>query len=268
MPDVWSSVAELDEATQSLLADVLETRGADPKQRGMRVAFLDSIPFPAESRVLDIGCGTGVLTRALAGLPAVAEVVGVDPAPSLLERARALTAGLGNVSFLEGDARALPMSDADFDVLVFDSTLSHVPDVERALSEAHRVSRSEGWLAVFDGDYATTTVALSDHDPLQQCVEAMMATSVNDRYLMRRLPSLLDEHGFEVVQFDSHGFVDMASDGYMMTVVERGIDLLRSEGQIGETTAVALTEEARYRSSQGRFFGHIAYASLLARRSA
>jgi ubiquinone/menaquinone biosynthesis C-methylase UbiE len=56
-----------------------------------------------------------------------------------------------------------------------------VSEPDRALAEVFRVLRPDGWLAAFDGDYATTTVALGDHDPLQVCVDAMMASSVNDR---------------------------------------------------------------------------------------
>ena len=141
MSDVWAAVAALDATTQERLADVLETRGADPQQQALRQAFLADVPFPARARVLDVGCGTGVLTRRLARLPAVETVVGVDPAPTLLARARELAADLPNVTFQEADGRSLPFGDEAFDVVVFDSTLSHVPEPEGALAEAHRVPR-------------------------------------------------------------------------------------------------------------------------------
>jgi trans-aconitate methyltransferase len=66
MPDVWSTVADLDAATQERLAAVLETRGADPQRQAMRRHFLADIPFPEHAHVLEVGCGTGVLTRLLA----------------------------------------------------------------------------------------------------------------------------------------------------------------------------------------------------------
>jgi ubiquinone/menaquinone biosynthesis C-methylase UbiE len=265
MPDVWSTVADLEPAMQRRLGDVLETRGADPQQRAMRMAFLDSISFPAACRVLEVGCGTGVLTRQLAAHPSVGSVVGVDLAGSLLERARELSVDQPQIEYLEGDARDLPAAAGDFDVVVFDSTLSHVPDVEKALAETARVLRPGGRLAAFDGDYATATVALGDQDPLQECVNAMMANSVNDRHIMRRLSSLAREHGFVVERFQSHGFVDTTDDGYMVTVVERGIDLLLAIGQIGDEVAAALRAEVSRRAEQGLFFGHVAYLSLIAR---
>ena len=264
MPDVWSAVASLDGATQERLADVLETRGADAQQRAMRRAFLADLTIPEEARVLEVGCGTGVLTRALARLPNVASVVGVDPAPALIARARELADGISIVEYREADGRELPFEDAAFDVVVFDSTLCHVPMPERALAEAFRVLRPGGRLAAFDGDYATATVGLGDHDPLQACVVAMMANSVNDRWLVRRLPSLVREAGFEVDAFRGHSFIDTGDGGYMLTVVERGIDLLRSAGQISEATATALRAEAQRRVAEGSFFGHIAYGSVIA----
>jgi ubiquinone/menaquinone biosynthesis C-methylase UbiE len=267
MPDVWAAVATLDRTTQDRLADVLETRGADPQQQQMREAFLADVPFPTRARVLDVGCGTGVMTRQIARLPNVDTVVGIDPAPALLERARELAGDLPNITFQEGDGCALPFGEEAFDVVVFDSTLSHVPNPEHVLAEAHRVLRPSAWLAVFDGDYATTTVALGDHDPLQACVEMMMANSVHDRWLMRRLPTLVRAAGLTPEPYQSYGFVETRGD-YMLTVVDRGVDLLSSTGQIGDETAAALKAEARRRVEAGSFFGHIAYGSMSARKAA
>lgn len=265
MPDVWATVADLDTTTQERLAGVLETRGADPQQQQMRRTFLADVEFAEGADVLEVGCGTGVLTRALAALPGVGGVVGVDLAESLVARARELAPGL---RFERADARSLPFADASFDVVVFDSTLSHVPEPERALAEAFRVLRPGGLLAAFDGDYATTTVALDEHDPLQTCVNAMMAGSVTDRRVMRRVPALLRDAGFELARTRSHGFVETGDGGYMLTVVDRGADMLQASGKIGEELAAALKAEARRRAAGGGFFGHIAYVSAVARRPA
>lgn len=268
MPDVWAMVTDLDSATQQRLADVLEARGADPQQQTLRASFLDTVQFQAGARVLEVGCGTGVLIRKLATLPNVTSVTGVDPASSLLAKAREFAKHLSNVRFQEADARSLPFNDHEFDVVVFDSTLSHVPHPEGALIEAFRVLSPAGWLALFDGDYATTTVALHDHDPLQTCVEAMMGNSVNDRWVMRRSPALVRRCGFETIQFRSHGFADTGGGPYMLSIIDRGADLLGASGSIGESLVAELKAEARRRVDTGTFFGHIAYASLTARKPA
>lgn len=266
MPDVWTAVTELDARTQERLADVLEIRGSDPQQQALRTSFLGDITFPKHSRVLEVGCGTGVLTRKLASLPNVESVTGVDPAPSLVEKARELAKNLPGVDFHEADGRSLPFDAASFDVVVFDSTLSHLTAPERALSEAFRVLRPSGWLAAFDGDYATTTVALGDNDPLQTCVDAMMASSVHDRWVMRKASALASGCGFEAIRFRSHGFAETTGSAYMLSVIDRGADILRASGRVGEDLAERLKTEARRRVDAGMFFGHIAYASLTARK--
>ena len=148
MPDVWSNVSELDEATQQRLGEVLETRGADQQQQAMRSAFLADIAFPAGGRVLEVGCGTAVLMRRLATLPEVGSVVGVDTAQSLLDQARELATEMENVTFETADARSLPFENGQFAVVVFDSTLSHVPEPERAVEEARRALQPGGQFAV------------------------------------------------------------------------------------------------------------------------
>ena len=267
MTDVWSEVNQLDAATQDRLADVLETRGADPQHQAMRRSFLGDIEFPAEARVLEVGCGTGVLTRMLASWPGVGEVVGVDPAASLLARAERLADGLRHVVFQEADGRSLPFPGDSFDIVVFDSTLSHVSGPEQTLMEAHRVLKRPGRLAVFDGDYATMTVALGAHDPLQACVDTTMANSVHDRWVMRRLPAMVRRLGFATIALRSHGFVETGEGGYMLTVIDRGADMLVAQGQIDATMAEALKAEARRRHATGTFFGHVAYASLVAHKA-
>jgi ubiquinone/menaquinone biosynthesis C-methylase UbiE len=268
MPDVYARTAELDDATQARLIDVLEKRAADPRQQAMRRHFLADLPVRVGGRVLDVGCGTGALTRLLAGWPGIGEVVGLDPAPAFLAKAREHTRDLPHVAFQEGDGRALPFDGSAFDIVVFDSVLSHISEPDRALAEAFRVLRPGGVLGAFDGDYATTTVALGDHDPLQACANATMANSVTDRWVVRRLPALARGCGFEDARFRSHGFVETAGEGYMLTVVDRGADILYAARQIGSDTAKALKAEARRRLSEGTFFGHIAYGSLIARKPA
>jgi ubiquinone/menaquinone biosynthesis C-methylase UbiE len=266
MPDVWTNFNDLDPSTQERLSDVLETRGSAAAQQAMRRAFLSEIELPTAACVLDVGCGTGTLTRLLGRWPGVASATGVDPGTPLIKKARQLAQGIENIVFREADGGALPFEAGTFDVATFDSVLSHISEPERALTEVLRVLRPGGWLGIFDGDYSTTTVAIGEHDPLQQCVDAMMANSVNDRWIVRRLPALVRRLGFELVGFRSHGFVENIEPTYMLTVIDRGVEILRVAGRISEATAGVLKAEARRRVDDGMFFGHIAYASLTARK--
>jgi ubiquinone/menaquinone biosynthesis C-methylase UbiE len=268
MPDVYANITEAPAAVVDQIATVLELRAADPQQRAMREAYLSELALPENARVLDIGCGTGAVTRVLAGWPRVGEVVGVDPSPSFLRKARELAAGHAGLRFELGDGRDLPFEKGSFDLALFHTTLCHVPSPQRALTEAFRVLRPGGWLAVFDGDYATTTVATGDYDPLQACVEAWVGSSVHDRWLLRRLPTIARGVGFDVVSYRSHGYIQNIHPDYMLTIVGRGIDALTSGGRVGDDVAASLRAEATRRAEAGEFFGHVAYVSLIARKNA
>jgi ubiquinone/menaquinone biosynthesis C-methylase UbiE len=267
MPDPYASIIQADEGMQARLADVLEVRAADPQQRAMLQAYLSELQLPSAAIALDVGCGTGAVSRILAETPGVREVVGIDPSPIFVEKARELGRDHSHLSFQTGDGRALPFADASFELVVFHTTLCHILDAEQALREAHRVLRADGWLAVFDGDYMTTTVAIDTFDPLQRTVDAMVANFVQNPWLTRRLRRILGRIGFTVNSFRSHGYTQTTDPQYMLTIVDRGADLLAAAGSIGAEQAAALKAEARRRAEVGEFFGHISFISLIARKS-
>lgn len=97
-------------------------------------------------RVLDVGCGTGVV--ALTAVRRGARVSGLDLTPALLERARhnAEVAGV-DIDFTEGDAEALPYPDASFDVVLSQFGHMFAPRPAVALKEMLRVLRPGGRIA-------------------------------------------------------------------------------------------------------------------------
>ena len=91
-----------------------------------------------------------------------------------------------------------------------------------------------------------------------------MAGLVHDRWLVRRLPAMVSAAGFGIERFDSHGYLQTSAPDYMLTLVERGADLLVDSGRIDSELAEGLKQEARRRVDDGRFFGFIAFAGLVA----
>lgn len=98
-------------------------------------------------RILDVGCGDGVLGERLA--QAGAEVTGLDADPRMLAAARERPGRLeAKATFIEGDARQIPFADETFDVVVAITVLCFVVDAERAMNEMARVLRPDGRLVI------------------------------------------------------------------------------------------------------------------------
>jgi ubiquinone/menaquinone biosynthesis C-methylase UbiE len=267
VPDPYSQITEADPEVLEMIIDALEKRAADPQLVDMREAYFSWIGMDPKSRILEGGCGTGAVARHLANIDSSYEVVGLDPSPRFIEKAKELSDGISNLQFEIGDALSLPFDNASFDVVVFHTCLCHVPGAETALEEAHRVLRPGGKLAVFDGDYASTTFATGDHDPLEQCATAAMAAFVHDRWLVRKLPRLAKAAGFTVERFDSHGYLQSVNPEYLLAVLGRGADALAGWNQIDESMASALKNEAKRRAVAGEFFGFIGFVSMIAIRA-
>jgi ubiquinone/menaquinone biosynthesis C-methylase UbiE len=264
VPDLYSKITEVAPAVVEQLATAMEVSAADPQHQAMVESYLGDLDLKPGARIVEIGCGSGSIARMIADRPSVGDVVGFDPSPILIERARHVSAAASDVSFQVADGRDLPMPDASFDAAVLHRVLSHAPSPEELVAEAFRVLVPGGRVVVFDGDYSTITLATGDHDPLEVCVAAMVSAFVNDPWVVRRLPVMVQTAGFSHAGMRSHGFVQIGDADYMVSIADRGADNLVSTGRIGAQLADAFKAEARRRVAEGTFYGHIAYASLVA----
>lgn len=106
---------------------------------------LEGIPVPS---VLDVGCGTGMLSEQLLSAFPSCRLTGVDLSPAMVERARARLAGRAEVR--EADAERLPFHDGAFDLVVCNDSFHHCPDPDRAAFQMWRVLRKGGALVLGD----------------------------------------------------------------------------------------------------------------------
>jgi ubiquinone/menaquinone biosynthesis C-methylase UbiE len=105
--------------------------------------LLDAAGAKPNLKALDLCCGQGNVSEAL--LSRGCQVVGIDFSPAMLTLARTR---VPKATFIEADAQDLPFEDAEFDLIVSNLGVCHVPDQPRALAEARRVLRPGGRFAM------------------------------------------------------------------------------------------------------------------------
>lgn len=130
-------------------AGALLSFGQDPRWRRFLVTKTDATPFDT---VLDVACGTAAVSLELVRQKDC-YVVGIDQSPEMLEvgRQRVRLAGATRkVRLQEGDARALPFDDGQFDALTFTYLLRYVEDPAATLRELVRVVKPGGTVAALE----------------------------------------------------------------------------------------------------------------------
>jgi len=134
--EMFATIAPRYDATNRLL-----TAGVDERWRRRAVAELAA---PAGGSVLDVCCGTGDLSFHLLRSDPALHVTGVDFCEPMLEGARRRaqrTTGADRVTFVRGDAMALPFDDGAFDGAIMGFSMRNVVDIVATLREARRVLR-------------------------------------------------------------------------------------------------------------------------------
>jgi ubiquinone/menaquinone biosynthesis C-methylase UbiE len=110
--------------------------------------LLDGMQMDFSGPVLEIACGTGVLTRLLRErIPAQVELVATDLSPAMLGYARDRMRDVRGIAWREADAQDLPFEDGSFAAVFCAFGFMFVPDRQRALREARRVLAPGGPLA-------------------------------------------------------------------------------------------------------------------------
>ena len=155
----------------------------------------DAAGLTPASRVLDLACGPGIVTAALA--PYAGAVTALDLTPAMVARARqrSLDDGLDNVHCALGLAEGLPFADDSFDVIVNRSALHHFPHPEAALAEMARVLRPAGRLVISD----VVSSDAAEESALHNALEVLRDPS-HVRMLPRsELTGILQGHGLREV---------------------------------------------------------------------
>ncbi len=268
--DIFQSIGSLDPEGVHKIVDRLEFRGRDPVFVGMRETYLERIDLGACKALLDLGCGTGVVSRALAVRDGfTAEITGIDYSPELVEAASRLAAeeGLaGRVTFRTGDSHSLSDADNSFDVVLAHTLVSHVSDPAAVIAEAARVVRPGGTVAIFDGDYASLTFGAGDAARNAEVVSMILDAAVANPYVLRRLPAALANHGLNLAHFLPEVLAEARTGSFFLNMADSYIPMVVRTGNLSEDEAAAWLSTQHRASDEGAFFGACNYYTYIAQK--
>ena len=168
----------------------------------MRLLHSDTC-YPPMSVVLEVGCGTGAQTVALAQSSPGARIISIDiSADSLAEaKARVGAADIANVEFLEADIFALPFSPDSFDHVFVCFVLEHLSRPREALAALKKLLRPGGTITAIEGDHGSAYFH-PDSEAARTaigCLIELQRAAGGNALIGRELYPLLDHAGFAAV---------------------------------------------------------------------
>lgn len=160
--------------------------------------YRERVISAAQGRVLELGIGSGLNLPFYS--PQAQEIIGLDPAPRLLARAREVSSGLPlPVSFMEASAEAIPLADKSIDTAVTTWTLCTIPAVVQALGEVRRVLRPGGRLLFVEHGLAPDANIRKWQDWLTPAWKRIGGGC----HLNRPIRSLIEQSGFAIAQLET-----------------------------------------------------------------
>lgn len=270
--DPYRNILEVPEDVLESLAGEMERRSSVAEIAGMQRKVLTQAlqglcgGSSGGAVVVDVGCGTGVVSRAIAAMSGVHKVIGVDPSPHFIKRARARAKEGGLAEFVEGTCTALPLPDGSADLLVLLDVLTHVPrtDHRSVMNEARRVLKDGGRILLKDRDLAGWSLTFGPTDSLSAPVETYLSAWSENRYLCRLFPSMLQQASFLPDKLEIYHVLDDAEDSYGFTqILLRSIKMHHTAGKCSAELRDAMVVEAGARLADKTFQCVLTYGACV-----
>ncbi|MDH3662699.1 MAG: methyltransferase domain-containing protein [Alphaproteobacteria bacterium] len=267
MPDIFQSIDELDSDKQTMVADRLENRAKLDQFAAIRERYFDKIGLPATGTVHELGCGTGVVCRAIAARPQFAgTVTGSDLSASLIDVATEMTAksGLSNVRFFQADGQGSDQHDMHYDLVLAHTTISHVSDPKAFLNEAVRLAKPGGKVVIHDGDYASMTFDTSTPALDLEMSEKILQAVVANRYVMRQMPRLLKEANVDITHAIGDVVLEAGNGEYLPMLARNYCPIAVSAGLARQADVDVWLSALDRALSESVFFGSCSFATYCA----
>lgn len=268
--DVWARTADIDESALTVMAARLENRAKHPFFRGVIADYIGDLELERIESALEIGCGTGVVSRTLAATPGFhGTITATDLSPYLIEAAQrhATTEGVdGRIAFEVSSAADLHAKSGSYDLIIAHTLFSHAADPVAILAECAHVLRAHGRLLIFDRDFASSALSLDNEIAAKIDIADIARAFAAQPFIMRQLPKLLAEAGFGIDSHRSYVIADVGHAEFFAENLSTWRRLLPVSGVIGKDDADLLTDGLEAASAAGTLFWANNFYTFIARK--
>jgi 2-polyprenyl-3-methyl-5-hydroxy-6-metoxy-1,4-benzoquinol methylase len=268
--DVWGRTSDLDESALAVMAARLENRAKHPFFRGVIADYIGALDLASIARVIELGCGTGVVSRKLAATPSFrGTIIATDMSPYLIEIAqqRAKEEDVdARITFEVSGAASLRAESGTYDLVIAHTLLSHASDPVAILAESARVLRPGGRFLIFDRDFASSALSLDSAIAAKIDVADIARAFAAQPFIMRQLPKLLADAGFAIESHRPYVIADVGHAEFFAENLSTWRRLLPVSGVIAKEAADRLMDGLEAASKAGTLFWANNFYTYIARK--
>jgi 2-polyprenyl-3-methyl-5-hydroxy-6-metoxy-1,4-benzoquinol methylase len=268
--DIWGRTSDIDESALAVMAARLENRAKHPFFSGVITDYIGALDLKRIAKVIEIGCGTGIVSRRLAATPGFrGAIVATDMSPYLIEIARRHAEDEGvdaRITFEVSSAASLRAERGTCNLIIAHTLLSHAADPVAILAESARVLRPGGQLLIFDRDFASSALSLDSAIAAKIDVADIARAFAAQPFIMRQLPELLAEAGFAIETHRSYVIADVGRADFFAENLSTWRRLLPVSGVIAKSDVDSLMDGLDAASKAGTLFWANNFYTYIARK--